>query len=148
MRGLGVTWATELRYQEESAKTSSAPGAPLPDQSDTCRIVRERTVAGGRFAPGQLGELTQIVPFSPATNCSACCCAGSPNPPDDPPIRRPGPDGGDDINTALVPATTVAKRQAVHDHEIYGWSTNHGHHHDMAGATTEQHMTITSVMDP
>jgi hypothetical protein len=35
----------------------------LPDQSDTCRVVREVTVAGGRFAPGQLGELTQIVPF-------------------------------------------------------------------------------------
>ena len=35
----------------------------MPDQSDTCRIVREVTVAAGRFAPGQLGELTQIVPF-------------------------------------------------------------------------------------
>jgi hypothetical protein len=35
----------------------------LPDQSDTRRVVRESTVAGGRFAPGHLGELTQIVPF-------------------------------------------------------------------------------------
>jgi Insertion element 4 transposase N-terminal/Transposase DDE domain len=35
----------------------------LPDQSDTCRVVREVTVAAGRFAPGHLGELTQIVPF-------------------------------------------------------------------------------------
>ena len=35
----------------------------MPDQSDTCRVLRRVTVAGGRFAPGQLGELTQIVPF-------------------------------------------------------------------------------------
>ena len=35
----------------------------MPDQSDTCRVVREVTVAAGRFAPGHLGELTQIVPF-------------------------------------------------------------------------------------
>jgi hypothetical protein len=35
----------------------------LPVESDTCRIVREVTVAAGRFAPGHLGELTQIVPF-------------------------------------------------------------------------------------
>ena len=35
----------------------------MPVQSDTCRVVREVTVAGGRFAPGHLGELTQIVPF-------------------------------------------------------------------------------------
>jgi hypothetical protein len=32
-------------------------------QSDTCRVVREVTVAAGRFAPGHLGELTRIVPF-------------------------------------------------------------------------------------
>jgi hypothetical protein len=35
----------------------------LPVQSGTCRVVREVTVADGRFAPGHLGELTQIVPF-------------------------------------------------------------------------------------
>jgi Insertion element 4 transposase N-terminal/Transposase DDE domain len=35
----------------------------LPDQSDISRVVRTVTVAGGRFAAGQLGELTQIVPF-------------------------------------------------------------------------------------
>ena len=35
----------------------------MPNQSDTCRVVREVTVAAGRFAPGHLGELTQIVPF-------------------------------------------------------------------------------------
>jgi hypothetical protein len=35
----------------------------LPVQSGTCRVVREVTVAEGRFAPGHLGELTQIVPF-------------------------------------------------------------------------------------
>ena len=35
----------------------------MPDQSDTCPIVREVTVAAGPFAPGQLGALTQIVPF-------------------------------------------------------------------------------------
>ena len=30
---------------------------------DQCVIAREITVAGGVFAPGHLGELTQIVPF-------------------------------------------------------------------------------------
>jgi hypothetical protein len=35
----------------------------LPYQSGTCRVVREVTVAEDRFAPGHLGELTQIVPF-------------------------------------------------------------------------------------
>ncbi len=32
-------------------------------ESDTCRVVREVTVAGGRFAPGHVGELTRVVPF-------------------------------------------------------------------------------------
>jgi hypothetical protein len=36
------------------------PGAPLPDQ---IAITDTRTVAAGRFAPGHLGELTQLVPF-------------------------------------------------------------------------------------
>jgi Insertion element 4 transposase N-terminal/Transposase DDE domain len=35
----------------------------LPVQSGSCRVVREVIVAEGRFAPGHLGELTQIVPF-------------------------------------------------------------------------------------
>jgi hypothetical protein len=35
----------------------------LPVESDTCCVVREVTVAAGRFAPGHLGELTRIVPF-------------------------------------------------------------------------------------
>jgi hypothetical protein len=35
----------------------------LPVESDTTRVVHAVTVAAGRFAPGQLGELTQIVPF-------------------------------------------------------------------------------------
>jgi hypothetical protein len=35
----------------------------LPVESDTCRVVREVTVAAGRFAPGHLGALTPIVPF-------------------------------------------------------------------------------------
>jgi Insertion element 4 transposase N-terminal/Transposase DDE domain len=35
----------------------------LPDQSVISRVVRTVIVAAGRFAPGQLGELTQIVPF-------------------------------------------------------------------------------------
>ena len=30
---------------------------------DKCVITRAVTVAGGRFAPGHLGELTQQVPF-------------------------------------------------------------------------------------
>jgi Insertion element 4 transposase N-terminal/Transposase DDE domain len=36
------------------------PGAPLSDQ---IAITHTRTVAAGRFAPGHLGELTQLVPF-------------------------------------------------------------------------------------
>ena len=35
----------------------------MPGQSVTQCLVREVTVAAGRFAPGPLGELTQIVPF-------------------------------------------------------------------------------------
>jgi hypothetical protein len=35
-------------------------GAPLSEQ---CRIDRTITVADGRFAPGHLGELTQLIPF-------------------------------------------------------------------------------------
>jgi hypothetical protein len=35
----------------------------LPVKSDISRVVREVTVAAGRFAPGHLGELTRIVPF-------------------------------------------------------------------------------------
>lgn len=43
-----------------SAKTTAAVGAPLPAQ---CAITREIAVADGVFAPGHLGELTQIVSF-------------------------------------------------------------------------------------
>lgn len=43
-----------------SAKTSLLPGAPLSEQ---IAITRTVTVAAGRFAPGHLGELTQLVPF-------------------------------------------------------------------------------------
>src|SRR5580693_3213140 len=43
-----------------SAKTCLVPGAPPLDKSVIARAV---TVAGGRFAPGHLGELTQQVPF-------------------------------------------------------------------------------------
>lgn len=35
----------------------------MPVHSATTRLVREITVAAGAFAPGHLGELTQIVPF-------------------------------------------------------------------------------------
>lgn len=35
----------------------------MPVHSATTQLVREVTVAGGPFAPGHLGELTQIVPF-------------------------------------------------------------------------------------
>jgi hypothetical protein len=42
------------------AKTSLLPGASLSTGSVITRVVR---VAGGRFAPGQVGELTRIVPF-------------------------------------------------------------------------------------
>src|SRR3954464_8989233 len=55
--------ATEPGGEGTSAKTISTPGAPLPVESDICRVVHEVTVAGGRFAPGHLGELTRIVHF-------------------------------------------------------------------------------------
>lgn len=35
----------------------------MPVQCGIQHVVREVAVAGGRFAPGHLGELTQIVPF-------------------------------------------------------------------------------------
>jgi hypothetical protein len=35
----------------------------LPSQSATASVTRTITVAGGVFAPGHLGELTQIIPF-------------------------------------------------------------------------------------
>jgi hypothetical protein len=41
-------------------KPFTRPEAPLSEQ---CAITRTVTVAGGRFAPGHLGELTQLVPF-------------------------------------------------------------------------------------
>lgn len=37
-------------------------------------------------------------------------------------LPKPGRDGGDDTNTAPVPATTAAKPQTFHDQRIYGWS--------------------------
>jgi Insertion element 4 transposase N-terminal/Transposase DDE domain len=43
-----------------SAKDSLVARSPAVDQ---CVISRAVTVAGGRFAPGHLGELTQQVPF-------------------------------------------------------------------------------------
>jgi len=41
-------------------QTSCSPGASLSANSVITRVV---TVAGGRFGPGHLGELTQVVPF-------------------------------------------------------------------------------------
>ena len=38
---------------------------------DQCVITREITVAAGVFAPGHLGELTQIVPFEMADQALA-----------------------------------------------------------------------------
>jgi hypothetical protein len=43
-----------------SSKTRLVTGSPAVDKSVITRVV---TVAGGRFAPGHLGELTQQVPF-------------------------------------------------------------------------------------
>ena len=41
-------------------RRSQRPEAPLSEQFAITRVV---TVAGGRFAPGHIGELTQLVPF-------------------------------------------------------------------------------------
>ncbi|MET9663605.1 transposase domain-containing protein, partial [Streptomyces sp. NPDC006510] len=35
----------------------------MPDQSATTTVTHSITVASGVFAPGHLGELTQILPF-------------------------------------------------------------------------------------
>src|SRR5687768_6020928 len=48
----------ELAVDQDSR--SQRPEAPLSGQFAITRAV---TVAGGRFAPGHLGELTQLVPF-------------------------------------------------------------------------------------
>ncbi|MEU9134276.1 IS4 family transposase [Kitasatospora sp. NPDC048540] len=56
-----------------SAKTSrSTSGAPLSGQ---CVITREIAVAEGIYAPGHLGELTQIVPFDMVDEVLAECGA-------------------------------------------------------------------------
>ncbi len=55
-----------------SAKTTINPGVPLSGQ---CVITREITVAEGVFAPGHLGELTQIVPFEIVDTVLAECGA-------------------------------------------------------------------------
>jgi Insertion element 4 transposase N-terminal/Transposase DDE domain len=51
--------ATEFLLEQRRPRSLSA-GTPLDIQ---CGIARAVTVAGGRFAPGHLGELTQLVPF-------------------------------------------------------------------------------------
>jgi hypothetical protein len=43
-----------------SLQDTPRPGAPLSEQ---IAITRTVTVAAGRFAPGHLGELTQLIPF-------------------------------------------------------------------------------------
>jgi hypothetical protein len=43
-----------------SSRDNHHQGAPLPARSVITRIL---TVAQGRFAPGHLGELAQLVPF-------------------------------------------------------------------------------------
>ena len=52
--------AAELRYRGLSLQDTLEPGAPLSDHIAITRTVR---VAAGVFAPGHLGELTQLVPF-------------------------------------------------------------------------------------
>jgi Insertion element 4 transposase N-terminal/Transposase DDE domain len=46
-----------------STKISSPVEVSLSPQSATTDVTRTITVAGGVFAPGHLGELTQVVPF-------------------------------------------------------------------------------------
>ncbi|MFF5393314.1 hypothetical protein ACFY5H_34270 [Streptomyces sp. NPDC013012] len=51
---------------------SFTAGAPLSGQ---CVITREIAVAEGVYAPGHLGELTQIVPFDMVDTVLAECAA-------------------------------------------------------------------------
>jgi hypothetical protein len=62
------TWTRERSRSRGSAKASATHGAPLPVRAcalppGLSTVSREFTVAGGRFAPGHLGELTQVLPF-------------------------------------------------------------------------------------
>src|SRR6476661_5735825 len=45
------------------SRSSRHPEVPLRTQSGTATITHAVTVAGGVFAPGHLGELTQYLPF-------------------------------------------------------------------------------------
>src|ERR1700683_1137029 len=47
----------------DPSRSSQSPEVPLRTQSATSTITRAVTVAGGVFAPGHLGELTQYLPF-------------------------------------------------------------------------------------
>jgi hypothetical protein len=60
--GLGVSWieTAELLVEGFCQEIFASPGVPLLVQSVMDRV---RVVAGGPFAPGHIGELTQIVPF-------------------------------------------------------------------------------------
>jgi hypothetical protein len=55
----------------DPSRSSEPPEVPLRVQSATATITRAVTVAGGVFAPGHLGELTQYLPFELVDNVLA-----------------------------------------------------------------------------
>ena len=55
--------AGPLVNRGDPSRSSQPPEVPLRAQSATSTITRAVTVAGGVFAPGHLGELTQYLPF-------------------------------------------------------------------------------------
>ena len=55
------SWERSSDRERSSSKTPSPPpGTPLSTDSVITQVAR---VAGGRFAPGHVGELTRVVPF-------------------------------------------------------------------------------------
>lgn len=63
---VGVSWLGRNEARGRSGNdqaASTSPGAPLPAQCVIEDVVERGGLAGGAFAPGHLGELTQIVPF-------------------------------------------------------------------------------------
>ena len=56
-------WHRTSGRSGRSVTISQPPEVPLRTQSATTTITHAVTVAGGVFAPGHLGELTQYLPF-------------------------------------------------------------------------------------
>lgn len=61
MTTISVPKPIGVDFRKHPRRDSQQPGNPLREKTTTTRTV---TTAGGVFAPGHLGELTQIVDFA------------------------------------------------------------------------------------